>query len=43
MRRAWHGALVVAGLVALVGQTVLVVRGGSGLLDLFSYFTIQSN
>lgn len=43
MRRTWHAVLAMVGLVALVGQTVLVVRGGTGLLDLFSYFTIQSN
>lgn len=56
--RVWHGFLAVAVLVALVAQTVLVVRGGADanatttdqsgqtstrLVNLFSYFTIQSN
>jgi hypothetical protein len=55
--RVWHGVLAVMVLVALVAQTVLIVRNGhdvnatSGnggpvatrLVNLFSYFTIQSN
>ncbi len=57
--RVWHGLLAVVVLVALIAQTVLVVRGGidanatttnvvaastgTRLVNLFSYFTIQSN
>lgn len=39
----WHGATAAIAAVALVGQIVLVVDSGDGLLDFFSYFTIQSN
>lgn len=41
--RAWHAALATIAGVALVWQAVLVVRSGDGLVDLFAYFTIQSN
>ncbi|WP_375000965.1 Pr6Pr family membrane protein [Aeromicrobium sp. CTD01-1L150] len=43
MTRLWHGALAVLVLGALLGQTEGVIRTGTGLVDLFSYFTIQSN
>lgn len=41
--RAWHGALAALIAVALVWQTVLVLRDDASLVNLFSYFTIQSN
>lgn len=41
--RLWHAALATIGGVALVWQAVLVARSGDGLVDLFAYFTIQSN
>ena len=41
--RAWHAALALLAGVALVGQTVLVVRADASVVDLLSYFTIQSN
>lgn len=41
--RAWHAALAAIAVAALIGQTVLVIDDGTSLVDLFSYFTIQSN
>lgn len=43
MIRWWHGALAAMIAVALVGQTRGVLQADTGLVDLFSYFTIQSN
>lgn len=43
MTRIWHGALAVFALVALGGQTALAISGDRSLVNLFSYFTIQSN
>ena len=43
MTRAWHAATAAIALVALVGQTVLTVDAGRSLVNLFSYFTIESN
>ncbi len=43
MTRLWHGALAALVLLALVGQTVAVLRSAGSFVDLFSYFTIQSN
>ena len=43
MIRPWHAAIALLGAVALVGQTVLVIDSDSSVVNLFSYFTIQSN
>ncbi len=43
MTRWWHGVLAAVILAALIGQGGAVLRDGSGLVDFFSYFTIQSN
>lgn len=43
MIRLWHAAIALLAAVALVGQTVLVVHHDSSVVNLFSYFTIQSN
>jgi len=41
--RGWHAALAVLIAVAVVWQAVLVARADASLVNLFSYFTIQSN
>lgn len=41
--RAWHAALAALGCAALVAQLVLVLRDDASVVNLFSYFTIQSN
>ena len=41
--RVWHAALAVLIAAAAVWQTVLVVQDGASVVNLFSYFTIQSN
>ena len=43
MTRMWHAAIALLAAVALVGQTVLVIDKDRSLVNLFSYFTIQSN
>lgn len=43
MTRLWHAATAALGLVALVGQTILTASEGRSLVNLFSYFTIESN
>jgi ABC-type antimicrobial peptide transport system permease subunit len=43
MIRLWHAAIALLAAVALVGQTVLVIHHDSSVVNLFSYFTIQSN
>lgn len=43
MTRLWHATTAVLGLVALVGQTILTADEGRSLVNLFSYFTIESN
>lgn len=43
MIRIWHAVLAGLAAFALVGQTVLTVDNNRSLLNLFSYFTIQSN
>ena len=43
MTRTWHALTAVVGLVALVGQTIVSARRGDDLVNLFSYFTIESN
>jgi hypothetical protein len=43
MTRIWHAAIALLTAVALVGQTVLVVHHDASVVNLFSYFTIQSN
>lgn len=43
MIRLWHAAIAVLAVVGLVGQTVLVIHHDRSLVNMFSYFTIQSN
>ena len=43
MTRIWHGILAALGIFALVGQIILVIDRDGSLVNLFSYFTIQSN
>lgn len=43
MTRTWHALTAVVGLVVLVGQTIVSARRGDDLVNLFSYFTIESN
>jgi ABC-type antimicrobial peptide transport system permease subunit len=43
MVRLWHGVIALLAVVALVGQTVLVIHHDASVVNLFSYFTIQSN
>ena len=43
MIRIWHAVLAALIVVALVGQTALTVDKDRSLLNLYSYFTIQSN
>lgn len=43
MTRIWHGALAALIAFALIGQTILVLDKDASLVNLFSYFTIQSN
>lgn len=43
MTRAWHAVTAAIALVALVGQTIVSARRGDSLVNLFSYFTIESN
>lgn len=43
MTRLWHATTAALGLVALVGQTILTASEGRSLVNLFSYFTIESN
>ena len=41
--RTWHGLVALLAAIALVGQTVITVDRGGSLVNLFSYFTIESN
>lgn len=43
MIRLWHGALAVLVSFALVGQIALTVGRDRSLINLFSFFTIESN
>ncbi len=43
MTRIWHGATAALIAFALIGQTVIGIDEGRSLVNLFSYFTIQSN
>lgn len=43
MIRPWHALIALLAAVALVGQTVLLIQNGGSLVNLFSYFTVQSN
>jgi len=43
VQRAWHAALVTVTVFALGLQTWIVVDRGESLVNLLSYFTIQSN
>ncbi len=43
MIRIWHAVLAALIAIALVGQTVLTADKDRSMLNLFSYFTIQSN
>lgn len=43
MVRLWHAAVALLAAFGLVGQTILSVDEDRSLVNLFSYFTIQSN
>ena len=43
MTRLWHGAIAALAAFALVGQTILTVDRDRSLVNLFSYFTVESN
>ena len=43
MIRLWHAVIALLAIVALVGQTALLIHHDGSLVNLFSYFTIQSN
>ncbi|KAA1395845.1 Pr6Pr family membrane protein [Aeromicrobium ginsengisoli] len=43
MTRLWHGAIAALAAFALVGQTILTIDRDRPLINLFSYFTIESN
>ena len=43
MTRLWHAAIAVLATFALVGQTALSIDRDRSLVNLFSYFTIESN
>ncbi|KQV74648.1 hypothetical protein ASC61_06315 [Aeromicrobium sp. Root344] len=43
MTRLWHGAIAALAAFALVGQTVLTLDRDRSLVNLFSYFTVESN
>ena len=43
MTRTWHGLVALLAAVALVGQTAITVGRDGSVLNLFSYFTIESN
>jgi hypothetical protein len=43
MVRLWHAAIAVLAAFALIGQTALILDKDGSLVNLFSYFTIQSN
>ena len=43
MTRLWHGAIAALAAFALVGQTSLTLDRDRSLVNLFSYFTIESN
>lgn len=43
MTRIWHGALAALIAFALVGQTALTLSENRSVVNLLSYFTIQSN
>ncbi|MCW2748488.1 MAG: F420-dependent oxidoreductase [Nocardioidaceae bacterium] len=43
MIRIWHGALAVLIAIAFVGQFTLTIKNDTSIVNLFSYFTIQSN
>ena len=43
MTRLWHGAIAALAAFALVGQTILTLDRDRSLVNLFSYFTIESN
>ena len=41
--RLWHGAIAALAAFALIGQTALTIDRDRSLVNLFSYFTIESN
>jgi len=41
--RVWHGAIAALAAFALVGQALLTIDRDRSLVNLFSYFTIESN
>lgn len=41
--RLWHGAIAALAAFALLGQTALMIDRGTSAVNLFSYFTIESN
>ena len=41
--RLWHGAIAALAAFALTGQTLLMIDRGTSGVNLFSYFTIESN
>ena len=43
MTRLWHGVIAALAAFALVGQTALSIDRDRSLVNLFSYFTIESN
>lgn len=43
MIRIWHAVIAALIVIALVGQTALTLDDNRSLLNLYSYFTIQSN
>lgn len=43
MIRLWHGVIAALAAFALVGQTILSADENRDMVNLFSYFTIQSN
>jgi hypothetical protein len=43
MNRLWHAAIAALVAFALISATVMVVDNGASLVNMYSYFTIQSN
>lgn len=43
MIRLWHAALAALAAFSLISATVLVINNDGSLLNMYSYFTIQSN
>lgn len=41
--RLWHGAIAALAAFALIGQTILMIDRDTSAVNLFSYFTIESN